>query len=236
MWTSRKRKRHKNGRDIAVKSLTKGLLCPELLRNKQMKGNLAYHTLPSPKSHTHRSITVWEAIGATARRVSEFEFSSRNSIGEQTCNSNVVRWAMWRKKVIGILGMPVRERVLRVDEFMIFERASFSSVLKNGIGSNVFRLIRIVKHSRQQNGSRRMARSDLPFIHSGNLGSYAPNDSSSLSLTVMDLTKDWMIEFWTRNWWIARLVWSLLRVILENSCLRPGCTVWVNACHRQPPQ
>ena len=59
-----------------------------------------------------------------------------------------------------------------------------------------------------------MARSDLPFIHSGDL---------ELSwVRVIDLTKDCMTEFSTRKWWIPWQDWSLLRVILEKRCLRLG--------------
>ena len=65
--------------------------------------------------------------------------------------------------------MPVRERVLRVNEGMICESASVSSLLKLFQVENIItsRRTLIEKHSRRQNGSRRMAtNSDVQFIHS----------------------------------------------------------------------
>ena len=124
---------------------------------------------------------------------------------------------MWRKKEIGTLGISSRERVLRVGKCTIFESASISSVLK----VSQFWVIwwshlwsRIEKRSRQGNGSRRMASSDVPFIHSKLL--------DFILVREMDLTRDWMTGFWAKNWWIPWQFWSLLRVILENSCLRLG--------------
>ena len=77
----------------------------------------------------------------------------------------------------------------------------------------------IAKYSRLQNGSRRMASNDAPFIHEGYL---EPFRHLLLFLRTMDLTKDCMTGFWTRNWWIPLQASSLPRVILENSCLRLG--------------
>jgi hypothetical protein len=63
---------------------------------------------------------------------------------------------MWRKKVIGTLVMPLRER--RINECLIFESASFISLLNlfQLQGHPISRKV-IEKHSRQLNGSRRMA-------------------------------------------------------------------------------
>ena len=183
-----------------------------------MKG-ISYRTCFTLKCHTHRSITVWEADGAIPFEVASVsEFSSPKSFGERECNSNVVWWAMWRKKVIGSLVMPVRERVLRVDECKIFESASFISLLKQsqlqGIRAHLSLCTIIEKHSRQQNGSWRMASSDAPFIHESEVSEVSEPQR------IMVLTKDRMTGFWTRNWWIPWQVLSLLREILENSCLR----------------
>jgi hypothetical protein len=100
---------------------------------------------------------------------------------------------MWMKKVIGTFMMPLRERVLRVDENTIFETASFSSLLKviQFQGFLIWRTI-IEKPSRQQNGSRRTASSDVPFIN------LEPPRLSS-AVRVMVLTKGKMTGFWTRN-------------------------------------
>ena len=199
----------------------------ELLRNKQMEGISYRRTWSSVKRHTHRSITVSEAFGSTPfedARVSELEFSSQKSVGERECNSNVVRWTMWRKKVIGTLVMPSRERVFRMDESMIFESASSISLLKEfqsqysdfQFQCQPIRHKIIEKRSRPQNGSRRMASSDVPFI---DLGCCM---EASICIRVMLLTKDWMTGFWTRSWWIPWQISSLLRVILENRRLRLG--------------
>ena len=125
---------------------------------------------------------------------------------------------MWRKKVVGISVVPWRERVLRLDECMIFESASFISLL------NLFQSQRqessIEKHSRQEKGSRRKAGSDV-LVRTSGLFIVEPDQSLSLE-RVMALTEDWMVGFWASNWWIPRQVSSFLRVILENSCLRLG--------------
>ena len=184
-----------------------------LVRNKTNQGNLVPCTCFLLKRHTHRSITgtVWEAIGDIpfeAAPVIELEFSPTISFGEMECNSNVVRWTMWRKKVIGTRVMPLREMVLRVDESVIFKSASFSSLLKlfQFQGFETTRLTIIEKRSRQQKGSRRIASSDVPLIHSEN-----SEPKLNICSRVMVLTKDWMTGFWTRNWWIPWQVWSLLR-------------------------
>ena len=78
-------------------------------------------------------MTMSEAIGATPfepASVSELEFSSQKSLGVSEYNFNVVRWVMWRKKVVGMLEMSSRKRVLTGDESMIFESASLISLLK----------------------------------------------------------------------------------------------------------
>jgi hypothetical protein len=49
----------------------------------------------------------------------------QKSIGEMDCSLNVIRWPMWRKNVIGTLVIPLRKRVLRVAECMMFEIAVF---------------------------------------------------------------------------------------------------------------
>ena len=109
---------------------------------------------------------------------------------------------------------------------MIFESASFSSLLKLFQSQeNRFPKTRctiIEKHSRQLKGSRRMASRYVPFIHLGVLYLQLFMKVTVLSMRVMVLTKDWITGFWTRTWWISWQVWSLLRVILENSCLRLG--------------
>jgi hypothetical protein len=97
---------------------------------------------------------------------------------------------MGSKKVIGTWVMAPMVRVLRVDECMIFERASFSSPLKvfklqvYGISGQRSQFTIIEKQSRQQNGSRRMASSDVPFIHTGMV-----NRMSMFSVRVIVLTK-----------------------------------------------
>ena len=184
-----------------------------------MKG-ISYHAWFSPKPHTHRSITVWEAIGAIPFEAALVnELSSQKSIGEMDCNLNVVRWPMWRKMVIGTRVIPLRKSVLRVGECMIFEIASFSSPLKLSQLQWCERRCSVIeKDSRWQNVSWRMASSDVPFIHSVNLGLHL----SLFSVRVMDLTEDWMTGFWTKNWWIPWQDWSLPRVILEKRCLRLG--------------
>ena len=215
---------------------------------------ISYRTLAcsSLKLHKHLSITVWAwgATGATpfeSARVNELVFSTPKSFGERECNSNVIGWLVWRKMVLGTLMMPVRERVLRVGESMIFESASLISPLKlfqlqsPGLASKsqVSRYTFIENHSREQNGSRRVARSDVLFIHSRFLCFH----SDPYSVRVMVLTKDRTTGFWMRNWWIPWQDLSHLRVMLENSCLRLGrrneedtrahCSVWANPCHRQ---
>jgi len=108
----RERRRQKNGRDIDPRRV----------------GPSLYRTEGSKKHHSHRSI-----IGATpfeAAGVSELEFSSPKSLGKREYNFNVVRWTIPRKKVSGTLAMPLRKRVLRVDECTTVESASLSSLLK----------------------------------------------------------------------------------------------------------
>ena len=183
-----------------------------------MKG-ISHLVSLAEKRHTHRSITVWEAITAPFESacVNEHEFSPIKSFGERECNSKVVRWTMWKKMVIGTSVRPVRERVLRADEWIIFKIASFISLPK----LSQFQFIQhsrstaIRKHSRRHNGSRRMESSDVPFIHWADFG-------IDMCLREMDLTKDWMTGFWTRNLWISSQDWSFSRVTLENSNLRIG--------------
>ena len=107
------------------------------------------------------------------------------------------------------------------DECTIFQSASFSSLLKvfqfQGFRSQSGEKL-IEKHSRQQNGSRRMAGSDELLIHSISL----VRQLVRYSVRVMALTEDRMSGFWRKNWWSLWQVWSLLRVILENSFLRLG--------------
>ena len=139
--------------------------------------------------HTHRSMT-----GATpfeAACVSKLESSLSKSSSERKYNSKVVRWTMSRKMVVGILVMAMRERVLSVDECMIFKRASFISLLKlfqfQGCQIISRRATTSEKHSRQQNGSRRMASSDVLFIHCESESELA---FRVCPLRVMVLTKD----------------------------------------------
>ena len=110
--------------------------------------------------------------------------------------------------------MPTRERVFKEDEYMILESASFSSLLRQF----QLQISWIKKRSRRQNGSRRMASSDVLFIHSRKPG----HIWEIVHLIMIVLTKSWMTGFWMRNWWIAWQAWSFLRIILENSCLRLG--------------
>ena len=184
-----------------------------------MKGKIVLHSYPVSKRHISWSITTWEVFGATPfeARVRELEISQPESIGEtpHISNINVVWWTMWRKKVVGTLVMRRRERVLRLNECMIFDIASFSSLLKLFQSQKPKKSIE--KHSRQQKGSRRKAGTDVPFIQSAIRRQVKRSLSSA---RVMALTEDWMIGFWARNWWIRWQVSSFLRVILENSCLR----------------
>ena len=96
---------------------------------------------------------------------------------------------------------------------MIFKNASFSSLLNLFQSQGLYKPFPIEKHSRRDNGSRRMPSNDVPFTHPWR---------SKKRTRVMVLTKDWMTGFWTRNWWIPWQISSLLRVILENSSLREG--------------
>ena len=169
-----------------------------------------------------------EAIGATPfepASVSELEMSSQKSPDVMEYNSNVVRWVVWRKKVVGMLVIPSRKRVLMGDESMIFESASFISLLKEfqsqgseDQSSERFNIIsqlaelheKMEKDSRQQNGSWRMASSDGLFIHLRTI------------FQVISLTNVWMTGFWTRSWWILWQSLSFVIEISENRYLRLG--------------
>ena len=83
----------------------------------------------------------------------------------------------------------MRQRDFRVDERMIFESASLSSLLKlfqcQKFGAQKEFFLSIIENlSRQQNGSRRMASSDGPLIQLGNM------PVSKSSMRVMALTAD----------------------------------------------
>ena len=57
----------------------------------------------------------------------------------------------------------------------------------------------------------------VPFIHW-----FSGPQLPVIPLRIMGLIKGWMKGFWTRSWLIPWQVWSLLRVVLENSCLWAG--------------
>ena len=96
---------------------------------------------------------------------------------------------------------------------MIFESASFSSQLKLFQFQEPWRAHVIEKLSRRENGSPRMASSDVLFWNSEVL------EPQSRMIAIL-LTKDWMTGFWTRNWWNLLESRLDLRKILENNCLR----------------
>jgi len=70
------------------------------------------------------------------------------------CNTSFVRWAPW-KSIIGT-SMLVKWSVLRVDECIIVENVSFSSLLKSFHSKWSSHRAEMEKLSRKQNGSRRV--------------------------------------------------------------------------------
>ena len=91
----------------------------KLVRNKKMKGFSygAYirnhNCIPSPP-HTLVDHHVRSHCATPFKPASKLEFSSPNSFTKAESNSNVVRWIIWRKRLIGSLVMPWRERVFNV--------------------------------------------------------------------------------------------------------------------------
>ena len=120
----KKRRRQMNGRNNGIVRP----LCPQFSERYTQMKCISYckhaqkdiPSTPSNATYTGQSLPVGvePLVPHPLKLRASASLSSRNEnrSKEIECNFNVVRWAMWWKKVIGILVMPSRERVLRLDE------------------------------------------------------------------------------------------------------------------------